>query len=208
MSGQLVVSVFALLVALSLVGAPVTMADWSEQVSFSASEIDASQVRDETPVLRYDGLDADAQDAVRRAIESPDGSHVVYGDEGRPDRFFYSDYTAPGQGLYAVVYEGDYYRLYTFAAGGFPVIYWLYELPFVTYGLALGRVGTRAYRGAGSARLAAGAAVVGAAFHLVGPVFDFPLVSSTAFIGLGVVAVAALVGRLVATAVRNRSEKA
>ncbi|REA03796.1 hypothetical protein DEQ92_11850 [Haloferax sp. Atlit-6N] len=208
MSRRLVVSAFALLVAVSLVGAPVTMADWSEQVSLSASKIDASQVRDETPVLRYDELDADAKDAVRRAIESPDGSHVVYGDEDWPDRFFYSDYAAPGQGLYAVVYEGDYYRLYTFAAGGFPVIYWVYELPFVAYGLALGRVGARAYRGEGSVRLAAGAAVVGAAFHLAGPVFDFPVVSPTAFIGLGVVAAAALVGRLVATAVRNRSKNA
>ncbi|CQR48592.1 MULTISPECIES: hypothetical protein [Haloferax] len=208
MSRRLVVSAFALLVALSLVGAPVTMADWSEQVSFSASEIDASQVRDETPVLRYDELDADAQDAVRQAVESPDGSHVVYGDEDWPDRFFYSDYTAPGQGLYAVVYEGDYYRLYTFAAGGFPVIYWLYELPFVAYGLALGRVGTRAYREEGSVRLATGAAVVGAAFHLVGPVFDFPVGSPTTFVGLGVVAAAALVGGVVATAVRNRSKKA
>ncbi|MGB9956363.1 hypothetical protein ACOZ4B_08240 [Haloferax prahovense] len=208
MSRRLVASVFALLVAVSLVGAPVTMADWSEQVSLSASKIDASQVRDETPVLRYDELDADAQDAVRQAIESPDGSHIVYGDEDWPDRFFYSDYTAPGQGLYAVVYEGDYYRLYTFAAGGFPVVYWVYELPFVAYGLALGRVGSRTYRGEGSVRLAVGAAVVGAAFHLVGPVVDFPLVSPTAFIGLGVVAAAALVGGLAATGVRNRSKNA
>ena len=73
-------------------------------------------------------------------IESPDGSHTVYGREDWPDRFHYSDYTAPGRGTYAIVYGGQYYRLDTYAGGGFPFVYWILELPFVAYGLLLGTV--------------------------------------------------------------------
>lgn len=191
------VALLAAAVALSLVAAPVTMADWSEQASFSVERIDdPAQLRNGTPMLQYESLSAPARDAVRRAIESPDGHHVVYGADDWPAEFFYSDHVSPGRGWYAVVYGGQHYRLTTSAAGAFPFVYWLYELPFVAYGLVLGGVALLTYRGARSPRVAAVAAAPGVAVHLLGPAFDFPLVAPMQFVGLGVVAVAALVGGL------------
>lgn len=190
-------ALLAAVVALSLVGAPLTMADWSEQASFSVESVERLQVDEETPVLRYETLSADGQRAVRQAIESPDGQHVVYGSEDWPEEFFYSDYIAPGQGMYAVVYEGQHYRLTTHAAGGFPFVYWLFELPFVVYGLVLASVGYLAYGGERSARVAALAVATGVAFHLLGPEFDFPLLHPMQFVGLGTVATVLLVGWLV-----------
>ncbi|WP_396611545.1 hypothetical protein ACH9L7_15285 [Haloferax sp. S1W] len=200
-----VFALLAALVALSLVAAPATMADWGEQAVFSVERIDESQVREETPVLQYDSLPADAQDAVRNAIESPDGSNTVYGAEDWPDQFFYSDYSAPGNGLYAVVYEGQHYRLYTYAGGGFPFVYWLYELPFVVYGVALAWVASRTHRGSLSPQTAALATAPGVAFHLLGPEFDFPLLDPMQFIGLGVAATVVL-GVGLAVSVRGRED--
>lgn len=113
MGRRRVSALFAVIAALSLVGAPVTMADWGEQASFSAEHIDKSQVSEGMPILQYENLSADAQNAVRHTIESPDGYYTVYGHEDWPDQFFYSDYAAPGHGMYAVVYEGQYYRFTT-----------------------------------------------------------------------------------------------
>ncbi|MFB6101023.1 MAG: hypothetical protein ABEJ73_00470 [Haloplanus sp.] len=189
-------TLFAMLVALSLVGAPTTMADWGEQASFSAERVEESQVDADVPVRQYRTLSPAAQTAVRRAIESPDGTHVVYGREDFPDDFAYSDYTEPGYGLYVVVYEGQSYRLTTYAAGGFPFVYWLYELPFVVYGLVLGWVGSRVPRGERSPGTAALAAVPGVVFHLLGPEFDFPLLAPMQFVSLGLLSVGALVALL------------
>ncbi|MFC6827115.1 hypothetical protein [Halopelagius fulvigenes] len=178
-------ALFAVVVAASLVGAPLAMADWGEQAEFSVEPVQRSERDDEVPVLRYEELPFDARDAVRRAVESPDGHHVVYGWEDAPDRFFYSDYAAPGNGRYVVVYEGRYYRLETYAGGGFPFVYWLYELPFVAYGLILASVAVRTYDGERSPRTAAVLALLGVAFHLLGPEFDFPLIPPGAFVGFG-----------------------
>jgi hypothetical protein len=197
-------ALFAVAVALSLVAAPVTMADWGEQAEFSVDPVEPSRVDGEIPVLRYENLPADARDAVRRAIESPDGRHVVYGWEDAPDRFFYSDYTAPGNGLYVVVYEGRYYELTTYAAGGFLFVYWLFELPFVAYGLVLGWVASRVYLGDRRPRTAAVLAALGAAFHLLGPEFDFPLFAPMQFVGLGALATVVVAAGLVATRPRPR----
>lgn len=198
-----VAALLVALLALSLVGAPVTMADWGQQAVFSVEPVEPSEVREETPVVRYGNLSPDARRAVRRAIESPDGSHVVYGADDHPEGFFYSDYSAPGRGIYAVVYEGRYYRLTTSAGGGFPFVYWLYELPFVVYGLVLAAVAARTYRGEHPPRVAALAAVPGVAAHLLGPAFDFPLVAPTQFVGLGLLAVVAVVGALVRSALQE-----
>jgi len=179
-------------VALSLVAAPVTMADWSEQAAFSAERVEPSEFNDATPVLQYDELAPGARDAVRRTIESPDGYHTVYGREDWPDRFHYSDYAAPGRGTYAIVYGSEYYRLDTYAGGGFPFVYWILELPFVVYGLLLGTVGYQVRRGGRSARTATILAAAGVAFHLLGPEFDFPLLEPMAFVGLGALAVVAV----------------
>jgi len=180
-------------VAASLVLAPVAMTDWSEQASFSVERVNESEIHDETPVFQYENLPPDAQSAVRAAIESPDGNHVVYGREDWPDRFFYSDNTSPGRGLYAIVYEGEYYRLYTYGSGAFPFVFWLYELPFVAYGLGLAVVGKRALDDERSAATGALLGGLGTGFHLLGPAFDFPVVSPDQFIGLGLLG-AVLVG--------------
>ena len=184
----------AAVVAVTLVGAPVTMADWGEQAELSVEPVERSAVDDGVPVLQYQNLSPTAQQAVRRAIESPDGSHIVYGDEDAPDRFAYSDYTEPGYGLYVVVYEGDSYRLQTYAAGGFPFVYWLMELPFVAYGVGLLWVARRTNRRHESPSRTLALAGVGLGFHLLGPALDFPLVSPTAFAALGIVATAGVAG--------------
>lgn len=181
------VALLAVVVALSLVAAPVTMSDWGEQATFSLEKVPQSSIDEETPVLEYTNLSADAQTAVHRAIESPDGYYTVYGHEDWPDQFFYSDYSAPGQGQYAIVYEGQYYRLYTYAGGGLSFIYWLYELPFISYGLFLGWVARSTYVRKTSPSEAVLITALGVGFHLLGPEFDFPLLTSMQFIGLGVV---------------------
>lgn len=196
MTRQTVAALLAVLVALTLVGAPVTMADWGEQASLSVESISSSQVDAETPVLRFEDLSPQTQRVVRRAIESPDGSHVVYGWEDAPDRFVYSDYAEPGYGMYVVVYEGQYYRLTTYAAGGFPFVHWLMEIPFVVYGTLLGWVGSRTYLGTRSPRTAVGLAGIGVVFHLLGPEFDFPIVAPRQFAALGLLTTAATIGWL------------
>lgn len=188
---------FAGLVALSLIAAPVTMADWGEQASFSVEPVEESQIDAETPVLQYRTLSSAGQTAVRRAIESPDDTHVIYGREDFPEEFAYSDYSEPGYGRYAVVYEGQHYRLYTYAGGGFPFVYWLYELPFVFYGLVLGRVAVRVPPGDHSPTVATSAALPGVLFHLLGPEFDFPLLAPMQFVGLGALSFGAFVVLLV-----------
>jgi len=182
-----VLALFAVIVALSLVGSPITMSDWSEPASFSTEQIEESEIDEQTPLLHYDKLPNSAQTAVQRAIESSDGYYIVYGQEDWPDRFFYSDYANPGQGMYAIVYEEQSYRLYTYAAGGFPFIYWLYELPFIIYGLILGWVGYRTSQGGFSTRTAALTTGPGIVFHLLGPEFDFPLLAPGQFTILGAV---------------------
>lgn len=188
------VTLSAVVVALSLVAAPVTMADWSEQATFSVEEVPQSSIDEETPVLAYTNLSTDAQTAVRRAIKSPEGHYTIYGHDDWPDQFFYSDYSAPGQGLYAITYEGQHYRVYTYAGGGFPFVYWVYELPFITYGLMLGWVARRTYIRKTSPAETLLITLPGVGFHLLGPEFDFPLLAPMQFIGLGIAttAVAAL----------------
>jgi|AntRauMinimDraft_4_1070384.scaffolds.fasta_scaffold02512_4 hypothetical protein len=189
MDRRSILSLFALLVAFSLVGAPITMADWGEQATFSSEPIEESDVDEDTPLLQYDSLSSSAQDAVRRTIESPDGHYTVFGTEDWPDRFSYSDYSAPGRGVYAIAYEGQYYRLTTYASGGFPFIYWLYQLPFIIYGVVLAGVAYRSFQGRTATRSAALTSVPGIVFHLLGPEFDFPLLTPMQFVGLGVLAV-------------------
>lgn len=186
----------ALCVSVSLIGAPVTMADWGERAHFDTERVETSELRDGTPVLSYEALPKPARDAVRATIESPDGSHTVYGTEDWPDRFYYSDSIGPGNGLYAIVYEGQLYELTTYASGAFPYIFWLYELPFILYGLLVGWVTHRVSRGNPVTRVGAVAAATGAAFHLLGPEFDFPLLAPMQFVALGTVATVVLFGLL------------
>jgi len=185
-SSRTVIALLAVVVAASLVAAPVTMADWGQQASHSVEPVEQSD--DEVPVLQYESLSPGAQDAVRSAVESPDGQHTVYGREDFPEEFFYSDYAAPGQGIYVIEYEGQQYRLRTFAGGRLPFVYWLFELPSVSFGALLGLAGVRLRRGDARPATVATAAGVGTGFHLLGPEFDFPVVSPDQFVWLGVVA--------------------
>lgn len=198
------VVLLAAVVALSLVAAPVTMSDWGEPATFSVESVPQSEVTEETPVLEYANLSANAQTAVHRAIESPDGHYTVYGNEDWPEEFFYSDYSAPGRGQYAIVYEERYYRLSTSAGGGFPFVYWLYELPFIGYGLFLGWVARTTYIRGTPPSEAILVTAPGVGFHLLGPEFDFPLLAPGQFIWLGVVATTlAVVGSVLASTRRG-----
>jgi hypothetical protein len=190
MDSQSVLALLALVAAFSLVAAPVTMADWGEQATFHTEPVERAEIREDTPILQYDSLSIPAQNAVRNAIESPDGFHIVYGWEDAPDEFFYSDYARPGQGEYAVTYQDQHYYLRTMAGGGFPFVYWLYELPFVIYGLMLGWVGYGLLRGRGDVALSTAAVGLGFGFHLLGPEFDFPLLAPMEFVTFGAISMA------------------
>lgn len=200
------IAFLALLVGVSLVAAPITMADWGEQATFSVEEVPQSNIDEEIPVLAYTNLSADAQAPVRRAIESPEGRYTVYGHDDWPEQFFYSDYGAPGQGLYAIIYDGQYYQLSTYAGGGFPFVYWFLELPFIGYGLSLGWVAHRTYHGTVSSREAALVTALGVGFTLLGPAFDFPLLAPMQFVGLGVVGTIAVLGWIWASTKKASSE--
>lgn len=181
-------ALLAVLVGLSLLGAPVTMADWGEQATVSVERADEPQAGERSSVVRYEDLSEPARTAVRRAIESSDGRDTVYGQEDWPSEFRYGD----DVGYYTVVYDGQYYALRTYGGGGFPVLYWLLELPFVAYGTALVGVAHRTHAGSVPPRLAALAAVPGLGFHLLGPEFDFPLVPPVVFVALGALTLAVL----------------
>jgi len=189
MNHRLGLSIFALLVAASLIGAPITMLDWSQEADFTTEPIEESEINENSPVLQYDNLPNSAQDPVRQAIESPDGHYTIYGQEDFPDRFFYSDTISPGKGQYIIAYEGQYYRLYTMAGGGFFFVYLFYQLPFIIYGVLLAGVAFTPSQGLTGPRTEALITVPGIAFHLLGPEFDFPLLAPMQFVKLGVLAV-------------------
>lgn len=196
-----------MVVAISLILAPFTMADWNQQASFSVEPVDRSEISESMPIILYTNLPPDAQDAVRAAIESPDGYHVVYGVDDWPDRFFYSDYARPGRGQYVVRYDGDYYRLTTFASRGFPIGFWVLELPFIIYGLLLARVANRTSRGEQSTGVLGLVTIPGIGFHLIGPEFDFPILEPMQFVWLGMAAVIVMPTLLwVTSAAQSRSE--
>lgn len=135
MSPRSVLSVLALVVAVSLIGAPLTMHDWGEKAGIRAEPIEnTSSVPEETPVLQYESLSPNAQQAIRVAIQR--GGVTIYGTEDWPDEFAYTDVLRQ----YVVVYEGQPYRGTT--AGGIgvgkdPVERTAFQLPFVGYGLFL-----------------------------------------------------------------------
>lgn len=187
-SPRSLLAVLALVVAASLVGAPLTMADWSTQsnhaVVASGGEVDRQAE------YQYDALSPTEQEIIRQTIA--EGQYRTYGSDGRVSAFSYSDY---GQ-RYVVAYEGTRYEIVTLAMGGFPFVYWVMELPFVLYGLLLGLAVRRLERGTEGPGVVVAAAVAGVSFHLLGPEFDFPVLSPDAFVGLGTVAVVLLGGWL------------
>lgn len=197
------IALLALVLAAALVVNPLYLSFWHTQYSHSVDAVAKSDVPEEADVLAHEDLSVEGQQAVRKAIENG-GSYVVYRRANVPEEFFYSDYANLGQGLYYVQYEGDYYRLYTGLGGGFPFVYWFYESLLAAFGLALGVVGYRTYRG-GSSWPALGLAIVGVALLLGGPLARFP-------VGEGVwqnaVMVSALLGGAVAVGLRRRGDPA
>ena len=189
MSPRSVLSVLALVVAVSLIGAPLTMHDWGQKVSVSAHPVeDESEILEGTPTLEYESLPPDAQRAVKVAIEH--GGVLIYGAEDWPDRFVYNGVLEPGSGRYIVVYEGQKYEIRT--AGGTavsksPPVRTALQLPFVGYGLFLLYVRRGIDRDDLSSRTPAAFVGVGAAFHLLGPEFDFWMLSPIGYSALGFV---------------------
>ncbi|MFB6136755.1 MAG: hypothetical protein ABEJ42_00230 [Halobacteriaceae archaeon] len=208
MNVRLAVAAAALLVSLTLAGAPVTMADWGEQVAVSVTPTDEADVyRDGSldrsryeEVVRYEDLPDDARAVVDRTLadlrsSSPDrygrvdGSVTIYGYEDAPDRFEYPGDTSAG---YALVRDGSFYRLTTTTTAGFPFVYWVFEAPFVLFGLALAWVGWAVREGRVPVGDGAVAAAAGAGFHALGPELDFPVLGPRQFAVLGAVAAAGL----------------
>lgn len=196
-----VVVVFALIVILSLIGAPVTMGDWAEQATFEVDPIERSEIEEWMPRYQYENLSSEGRHAVRCAIESADRSCTVYGDEDLPDEFGYSDAPTPD----VIVYEDQYYRLDTFGSGSFPPAFLLLELPFIAYGIILVRVAAGTLEGDYTPRFTLLATLIGLTFHLLGPEFDFPIVSGEAFFWLGVFAVGTL-GTVVRTGSKDDAD--
>ena len=166
------VTLVALLLAGLLVVNPAYLSFWHTQYSHSVDPVAQSEVPEKADVLVYSELSPDAQRAFRKAVET-DGSYVVYREDNVPKEFFYSDYSHLGKGLYYVEYQGDYYELYTGAGGGFPFVYWFYEALLAAFGLAVGVVGYRTYRG-GSPWPVVALVVLGVALLLGGPLTRFP----------------------------------
>ena len=191
-----VLAVLALVLAVSLIGAPLTMHDWGQKVSVGAISVeDGSEIHDGTPTLQYESLPPGAQRAVKVAIER--GGVSIYGAEDWPDRFVYNGVLTPGSGRYVVVYEGQKYEILTrggTAVGKGPLERTALQLPFVGYGLFLLYVRREIGREDLSNRTPAAFVGVGAAFHLLGPEFDFPLLGPEGFSALGFVAFLVIFG--------------
>ena len=136
-----------------------------------------------TTVIQFESLSPDAQRAVREAIER--GGLVIYGAEDRPDRFGYTGLVA----RYVVVYEGQKYELRTSGGPEFSAdaLVTVLQLPFVGYGLFLLYVRREVGRDDLNPRTPAAFVGAGAAFHLLGPEFDFPLLGPEGFSALGFV---------------------
>lgn len=167
-----IVGLVALLLAVVLVVNPAYLSFWHTHYSHSVEAVTPSEVPEEAEVLAYGDLSPDGQHAFRKAVEN-DGSYAVYREDNAAEEFFYSDYANLGKGLYYVEYQGDYYELYTAAGGGFPFDYWFYEALLAAFGLAVGVVGYRTYRG-GSPWPAVALVVLGVALLLGGPLTRFP----------------------------------
>jgi hypothetical protein len=201
MNREGVAGVFAVIVALSLIGAPVTMDDWAEQATFEVDSVERSEVEEWMPRYQYENLSSEGRHAVRCAIESTDKSCTVYGDEDLPDEFGYSDQPTD----YVIIYENQYYLLSTSWGGWFPVGFLLLELPFIAYGIALVRIAAGALRSEYTPRITLLATLIGLTFHLLGPELDFPIISAEAYFWLGVFAVGSLT-TVVWTASKNDAD--
>jgi len=165
------------------------MHDWGEKAAIGAEPIEnRSSVSEETPVLQYESLSPNAQQAIR--VASQRGSVTIYGTEDWPEEFSYGDVLEPGSGLYVVVYEGQPYRVTTvggLGVGKDPVERTAFQLPFVGYGLFLLYVKRQTDREDLSPRTPGAFVAAGASFHLLGPEFDFWMLGPIGYSALGVI---------------------
>lgn len=136
-------------VLLVLLAFQVTPHPFQPEYGHSVERVAESEVPDEADVLAFADLSANAKDAFRAAVRSPDGHATVYGAGNEPREFFYSDHASLGQGLYYVEYQGAYYELYTFAGGGLGHLAELFFLALASGGvlaLAIGGASLRRER--------------------------------------------------------------
>jgi len=161
------------------------MHDWGEKAAIGAEPIEnTSSVPEEKAVLQYESLSPNAQQAIR--VASQRGGVTIYGTEDWPEEFSYTDVV----GQYVVVYEGQPYRVSTVGGpgvGNYPVERTAFQLPFVGYGLFLLYVKRQTDRDDLSSRTPAAFVGVGTSFHLLGPEFDFWMLSPIGYSALGFV---------------------
>lgn len=190
MSARSAISLLSLIVAVSLIGAPLTMQDWGEQYEITATQVEnMSSVDKESPVYQFESLSPDMKVLVEEAIHT--GGARIYGTEDLPDGYSFTSVYSPGAGRYIVVYEGDKYRVFTGEGTGLsssPALRILLQFPFVGYGLFLFYIRRQAKREEMSTKKSAGFIGVGAAFHLLGPEFDFWVFTAVEYSVIGALA--------------------
>ncbi|MFB6125481.1 MAG: hypothetical protein ABEJ59_05935 [Halanaeroarchaeum sp.] len=105
--------------------------------------VDRSAIPDRADVMHYANLSPEARAAIDDALH---GDGVIRGRADRLSEFFYSDHASLGRGLYFVERDGSYYRLTTFAGGGFFLAGLLVNGALFALGLAVGAVGALSFR--------------------------------------------------------------
>lgn len=188
MSTRSAISLLSLVVAVSLIGAPLTMHDWGEKSHITASQVeDMSEVDEETPVYQFESLSQDAQIFVEKAIHQ--GEITIYGAEDKPSDFDFVGVLTPGSGRYIIVYEGTEYQVLTTggsAAGIDPLERTALQLPFVGYGLFLLYISRQIKRSGLPIKQPIGFVSIGSGFHLLGPEFDFWIFTPVEYSLIGV----------------------
>lgn len=163
------------------------MHDWGEKAHIGAEPAqNTSTVSEEMPVLQYESLSPNAQQAIRVAIQR--GSVMIYGTKDWPDEFAYGDVLEPGSGRYVVVYDGEPYQVTTaggLAGGKDSVERTALQLPFVGYGLFLLYIGRRINHDDLSPRIPSAFGAVGVSFHLLGPEVDSWMLGPIGYSALG-----------------------
>jgi hypothetical protein len=107
-------AVLLLLGLVTLVGAVVPYPHAGQTGGYhSVERVGESRVPDDEEILAFEELSPGAQDALRRALDAPDGRSVVRGTSNLAPEFYYSG----DAGYRYVRYEGEHY-LFSFGGAG------------------------------------------------------------------------------------------
>lgn len=111
-----------------------------QEYHHSVSPMNEADVPEAANATAYGDLSPQAQDALRAALESDDGHHVVRGEANAPPEWHYSDHSSINQGYYVITYDGAYYELETWA-GSFEAMFGFAVALVGLFGLGIAAVG-------------------------------------------------------------------